>query len=212
MAQIVAERSDDVGAAGRTGGTVGLRERKRVETRRRIAAAAVELATQRGITETTVDDIADVAHVGRATFFRYFESKELAIATGLSEVAVYVLGAALADLPAELGPVEALRAAQAAIGAQVASDLTEVHEQAVLSTATPAMRAWTLQFYVDWETSIAELIAPRFDDLVPGDPRPRMVAAMNMAAIRLARDEWLETDGRGDLPALVQKYLAVIEV
>ncbi len=190
----------------------GLRERKRVETRRRIAAAAVELATAQGIAETTVDEIAESAHVGRATFFRYFESKELAIATGLSEVAVFVLAAALSELPPELGPLEALRAAQAAIGAGLGSDLHEVHEQAVLSTETPAMRAWTLQFYVDWEESIAELIAPRFTDLVEGDPRPRMAAAMNMAAIRFARDEWLETDGTGDLPALVQKYLGAMTV
>ena len=90
--------------------------------------------------------------------------------------------------------------------------MSEVYEQAVLSTGTPAMRAWTLQFYVDWEASIAELIAPRFDDLEPDDPRPRMLAAMNMAAIRLARDEWLETGGRGDLPALVQKYLGAVTV
>ena len=62
------------------------------------------------------------------------------------------------------------------------------------------------------EPSHAELIAPRFDDLVPGDPRPRMIGAMNMAAIRLARDEWVEADGQGDLPELVQKYLGAIEV
>lgn len=195
------------GAAG-----PGLRERKRVETRRRIAAAAVELATAHGITETTVDEIAATAHVGRATFFRYFGSKELAIATGLSEVAVFVLASALEALPPELGPVEALLAAQASIGEGLGPDLTEIHEQAVLSTETPAMRAWTLQFYVDWEESIAALIAPRFDDLVDDDPRPRMLAALNMSAIRLARDEWLATDGTGDLPGLVQKYLRAVTV
>lgn len=201
-----------VSTSAAAGGEPGLRERKRVETRRRIAAAAVELATAHGISDTTVDDIAEAAQVGRATFFRYFDSKELAIATGLSEVAVYVLAAALTEQPPELGPLEALRGAQAAIGAGLGSDLREVHEQAVLSTETPAMRAWTLQFYVDWEASIAELIAPRFTDLVEGDPRPRMAAAMNMAAIRLARDEWLSTDGAGDLPALVQKYLGAMTV
>ncbi len=212
MARTVTAPVRDVGDPPVGEGRVGLRERKRLETRRRIAAAAVELATAHGIAETTVDQIAATAQVGRATFFRYFESKELAIATGLSEVAVYVLAAALADLPADLGPVEAVRAAQAAIGAQLPPDMSEVHDQAILSTGTPAMRAWTLQFYVDWEASIAELIAPRFDDLTVDDPRPRMLAAMNMAAIRLARDEWLDTDGRGDLPALVQKYLGAVTV
>jgi AcrR family transcriptional regulator len=190
----------------------GLRERKRVETRRRIAEAAVRLTTEHGIASTTVDQIAESAGVSRATFFRYFESKELAIATGLSEVAVYVLISVLSELPAELGPLEAVRASHAAIGAIYQPDHAELLEQAQLSTESPAMRAWTLQLYVEWEIAIAELIAPRFDDLVPGDPRPRMIGAMNMAAIRLARDEWIEADGELDLFELVQKYLDAIEV
>lgn len=190
----------------------GLRERKRVETRRRISEAAVRLVSEHGIPATTVDEIAEAAGVGRATFFRYFESKELAIATGLSEVAVYVLISVLRDLPPELGPLEAVRASHTAIGTQFEPDLGELLEQAQLSTSSLAMRAWTLQLYVEWEVAIAEVIAPRFDDLVPNDPRPRMIGAMNMAAIRLARDEWIAADGHGELLELVQKYLAVIEV
>lgn len=190
----------------------GLRERKRVETRRRIADAAVRLSSERGIPSTTVDEIADAAGVGRATFFRYFESKELAIATGLSEVAVFVLISVLSDLPPELGPLDAVRASHAAIGRQYDPDFDELLEQAQLSTSSPAMQAWTLRLYVEWEAAIADAIAPRFDDLVPNDPRPRMIGAMNMAAIRLARDEWIAADGHADLLGLVQKYLAAIEV
>lgn len=190
----------------------GLRERKRVETRRRIADAAVRLSSERGIPSTTVDEIADAAGVGRATFFRYFESKELAIATGLSEVAVFVLISVLSDLPPELGPLDAVRASHAAIGRQYDPDFDELLEQAQLSTSSPAMQAWTLRLYVEWEAAIADAIAPRFDDLVPNDPRPRMIGAMNMAAIRLARDEWIAADGHADLLGLVQKYLGAIEV
>jgi len=191
---------------------VGLRERKRVETRRRIAEHAVRLVTEQGIPATTVDQIAAAAGVGRATFFRYFESKELAISTGLSEVAVFVLISALSDLPPELGPLEAVRASHAAIGRMFEPDFDELLDQAKLSTSSPAMQAWTLQLYVEWEMAIADAIAPRFDDLVPNDPRPRMVGAMNMAAIRLARDEWIAADGRVDLLELVQKFLGAIEV
>ena len=49
-----------------------LRERKRSETRRRIAEEAVRLVSAQGIPSTTVDQIADAAGVGRATFFRYY--------------------------------------------------------------------------------------------------------------------------------------------
>jgi AcrR family transcriptional regulator len=51
----------------------------RAEVRRALTLAAVELFTGRGYDETTVDDIAAAAGVGRRTFFRYFRSKEDAI-------------------------------------------------------------------------------------------------------------------------------------
>jgi hypothetical protein len=70
------------------------------------------------------------------------------------------------------------------------------------------MFAWTLHLYVDWEIAIAEAVRFRFgDDIAVDDPRPRMVGAMAMAAARLACDRWLETEGTGDLPALMERQL-----
>jgi AcrR family transcriptional regulator len=63
----------------------------RAEVRRDLVAAAVTLFTDRGYDETTIDEIATSAGVGRRTFFRYFRSKEDAISpdheTGLARVA-----------------------------------------------------------------------------------------------------------------------------
>jgi len=189
----------------------GLREQKRLETRRRIAEAAVRLVSEQGIPATTVDQIAAEAGVGRATFFRYFESKELAIATGLSEVAVYVFTATLEQMPSDLGPLAAVLAAHEALSVDFDTHRQMYLEQAQLSRSSPAMFAWTLLLYVEWETAIAEAIAPRFTDLVPGDPRPRMLGAMTMAASRLACDEWVECDGRSDLPELVQVHFRAMQ-
>jgi AcrR family transcriptional regulator len=44
--------------------------------RERLAEAAFELFDERGFDQTTVDDIAERAGVGRTTFFRHFPSKE----------------------------------------------------------------------------------------------------------------------------------------
>ena len=52
----------------------------RAEVRRALTEAAVDLFTVRGYDETTIDDIAAAAGVARRTFFRYFPSKEDAIA------------------------------------------------------------------------------------------------------------------------------------
>lgn len=189
-----------------------LRERKRTETRRRIADEAVRLASARGIPATTVDDIAAAADIGRATFFRYFDSKELAIATGLSDAAVFVLAALLAEQPAALGPLDAVRAAYAELGRDFGANRQMFLEQALLSRSSPAMFAWTLHLYVDWEMAIAAAVGPRFGDLSPDDPRPRMLGAMTMAAARLACDEWVERGGGDDLPDLIQRHLAAIHI
>jgi len=191
---------------------LGLRARKRLETRRRIADEAVRLASARGIAATTVDDIVAAADVGRATFFRYFESKELAIASGLSDVAVFVLSAVLERLPDDLGPLDAVRAAHAVLGEDFERDRQMFLDQALLTRSSPAMYAWTLHLYVDWEIAIADAVAPRFADLAPDDPRPRMLGAMTMAAARLACDIWVADGGRGDLPELIQRHLAAIDL
>jgi AcrR family transcriptional regulator len=57
----------------------GLRDRKRAQTRRRIADAARSLALEAGIDHATVDAIAAKADISPRTFFNYFDSKEDAI-------------------------------------------------------------------------------------------------------------------------------------
>jgi AcrR family transcriptional regulator len=65
---------------------LGLRERKRIATRRSIQLAAVELASKRGFDRVTIDEISHVANVSPRTFFNYFPSKESAIIGELPEL------------------------------------------------------------------------------------------------------------------------------
>ena len=58
---------------------MGLRDRKRLETRHRIAEAARSLALEQDIDHTTIEQIAARAEVSPRTFFNYFESKEDAV-------------------------------------------------------------------------------------------------------------------------------------
>lgn len=194
---------------GRPGEAVaqGLRARKRDQTHRRIADEAVRLVSTHGIASTTVDQIARAAGVGRATFFRYFDTKELAIAAGLSDVARYVFTATLRKQPAQLQPLEAILSTFQALSVDFDEHRSMYLEQAQLSRTSAAMMAWTLHLYVDWEISIADAVAPRFDDLDTNDVRPRMLGAMSMAAARLACDEWLAQGGVGDLPTMMQERL-----
>jgi len=58
---------------------LGLRDKKRAETRAKLERAAVELVLRTGLTHATVDAISDAADVSSRTFFNYFDSKEDAI-------------------------------------------------------------------------------------------------------------------------------------
>jgi AcrR family transcriptional regulator len=68
------------------GNELGLRERKRIATRRAIQLAALGLATERGFDRVTIDEISHAANVSPRTFFNYFPSKETAIIGELPEL------------------------------------------------------------------------------------------------------------------------------
>lgn len=190
----------------------GLRERKREATFNRIAFEAARIVLEQGMAETTVDQIAEGAEVGRASFFRYFETKERAIAEGLSRVWLEMITGALSRQSPELAPLDAIRSAfhQLADGFDQIRELTLA--QAELSRSSVALSAWTLQVYLGYEEAIADCVGFRFGDLEPGDSRPQLVGAMVMAAVRLALDDWVASGGTLNLPALIDRNLASISI
>ncbi len=65
--------------ASATDARPGLRERKKLETRRRILAVAARMLSEEGFAAFTVNDLADAAGVARATFFNYFPGKSAVV-------------------------------------------------------------------------------------------------------------------------------------
>ncbi|MGW1228213.1 TetR/AcrR family transcriptional regulator [Streptomyces sp. NPDC001478] len=55
---------------------MGLRERKKIQTRRRLLSEATRLFGERGFDEVSVAEIAEAAEVSKMTVFNYFGSKE----------------------------------------------------------------------------------------------------------------------------------------
>jgi AcrR family transcriptional regulator len=192
---------------------VSLRERKRRATHQRIADEAARLVTQKGVAATTVDDIAAAADIGRATFFRYFDAKETAVAEGFSVPWMTLLIENLVVQPDDLGPLEAVRETFRGFADTLQDGGRDlILQQARMSQATPGLQAWTLRAYVSFELAIAEAIAHRFTDLTKDDPRPRLVGALTMSAVRICLDQWLANDGAGDLPIMLQQALGTVEV
>lgn len=57
-------------------GSSSRRERKKAEARERIISAAMRIFSERNIAQTTVDEIASAADVGKGTIYNHFQSKE----------------------------------------------------------------------------------------------------------------------------------------
>ena len=64
----------------------GLRERKRVATKRAIEFAAISIVADKGLDRLTIDEIVHEAEVSARTFFNYFPSKEAALIGALPDL------------------------------------------------------------------------------------------------------------------------------
>ncbi len=79
---------------------LGLRDRKKIQTRDAIRREAMRLIEENGYANTTVEQIAEAAEVSPSTFFRYFPSKDTVLmADDLDNVTVEALGRQPADMP-----------------------------------------------------------------------------------------------------------------
>jgi AcrR family transcriptional regulator len=94
---------------GAAGGDLGLRERKKRQTREAIALAAGRLFAQRGFDAVTVGEIAHAADVSRQTIFNYFSNKEEMLFDRDAEILQALLDG-LSERPTGSSPVAVFRA------------------------------------------------------------------------------------------------------
>ena len=79
---------------------LGLRDRKKIQTRESIRREAMRLIKENGYASTTVEQIAEAAEVSPSTFFRYFPSKEMVLmANDLDRVTIEALEQQPSDMP-----------------------------------------------------------------------------------------------------------------
>ncbi|MFE2046901.1 TetR family transcriptional regulator [Streptomyces sp. NPDC059459] len=188
----------------------GLRERKKRRTRDMLLRSALELFTDRGYEETTVDDIAEAADVSQRTFFRYFASKEDAAFFVARLAETHFVDAVRRRPPGE-APLDALRRALdeswdtigEAVERLVPLELHMRFYQVVEST--PALLAAHLRRAAELEEEIARVVADREGLDVEADPRPRVVVAVFGAVIRVTERIW---SARGDAGLAALRELA----
>lgn len=141
------------------GPEIGLRQRKKARTRAAIQKEALRLFKEQGYDATTIEQIAEAAEVSPSTFFRYFPTKEDVV---LYDVLDPVLLKAYRTQPADLSPIQALRAAFRKVFDRLPADERALQEErAVLIFATPELRARMLDDLSTTMQQIAEIIAAR---------------------------------------------------
>jgi len=170
---------------------LGLRERKKLQTRQAIVVSALRLFSERGYRAVTVADIADAANVSPRTFFSYFPSKEdllLVDADARMEEALDAFHRSCHDGP--ILPL-ALRLAQASVATARESLGASGNSALDAEFVHAAMAKGLAGRWLTWEDELAAAIAEA-TDADPADPRPRTAAGAILAAIRAL----LEVGGR----------------
>jgi AcrR family transcriptional regulator len=182
----------------------GRRQRKKLQTRRALQAAALRLALERGARDVTIEEIADAADVSPRTFFNYFSSKEEALVARDPDEVARVRGALAARLAVE-PPLAALRG----VLRELAGHLSERREEwlAHLSVvrSDPHVLAAHLAGWAELERELAAAVAERTDTDAERDLYPRLVVGAAVGAMRVAAMRWRDGDGGEPLEDLIDE-------
>lgn len=179
----------------------GLRERKRLATRRAIQLAAMSIVRDRGVDGTTIEEIARVADVSPRTFFNYFSSKEEAIIGDGPELpSDEAQRAFIADRSPILTSLAALFALS--IPPALADQEIVVLRRTLMKTHPDlAARRWASMHR--FEADLMQLVARRLADERPAladDPdalssEARLTTLVAVAGMRHAWVTWMEDNG-----------------
>ena len=183
----------------------GLRERKKVATRRALGEAAMRLAVERGLDKVLVEDIADAAGVSARTFNNYFGSKYEAICALQQDRALRIGDELRARPPGEPLWESVTHAVLSQFGpADRAPDKDWIARIRLVIT-TPALVGEYLKVQGMAQYHLAEAIAERVGTSLETDMFPRIMAGAVSAAMQAAMERWLHSDPPVPLAPLIRQ-------
>lgn len=189
---------------------LGLRERKKLQTREALSWAVIRLSVERGWGNVTIEDAAEAANVSERTFRNYFSSKAEAVAARHLD-RMLLIAAGLRDRP----PAEPLW--EAITGAVLGQ----------FRGGQPRGRAWTdaiqlmltepdvageiLKANAAAQLDLAAAVAGRTGTDPARDLYPALVAAAITAAITTVMDHWLHADPAVAIEALMSEAFGLLQ-
>ena len=167
---------------------MGLRERKRLQTRQLLVSSAMRLFEQKGYEQTAVAEIASAAGVSTKTFFNYFASKDEVLFPHLSRL----IDDAVA-LIEQRGPDDQLAdLVVAAMQHMLADALTDEVDGGLAAVrlpmimTVPAVQAATLHRYFLAETQLAQALHRAYPDALDPAAAAAVIGSVMGAAIAAA--------------------------
>jgi len=169
----------------------------RAELRRDLVAAAVVLFHARGYDDTTIDDIAAAAGVGRRTFFRYFRSKEDAISPDHEAALARIAAIFEAAHPAEPVAALVLRAGETVFDLYTDDPALSVRRFA-LTHRVPALRDRESASVDHYRRLFTRHLRQRLAEQPDGELRAAVIGAAVVAAHNVALRTWLAAGAPAD--------------
>ncbi|MCB1270172.1 MAG: TetR family transcriptional regulator [Microthrixaceae bacterium] len=180
----------------------GLRERKKLQRRAAIEAAALDLFEEHGFDGTTTEQIAARADIAPRTFFSYFATKEDVVLADYAQRLDRIVEE-LARRPAGESPWDALRASLLVVASDYEDERSALMRRFRIMTTNPSVFARSLALQAGWEDTLSSVISERIDtDGEQGGMLARLLAASALAAMRSAIQHWVMSGHRDPLPEL----------
>src|ERR1700729_1354392 len=178
--------------------------RKRVTSRAELEHTAFALFAVRGFEQTTVDEIAAAAGIGRRTFFRCFPPKN-EVPWGAFEVELDRMRVRLKACPPEVPLMDAIRLALIDFN-RVAPEQVPLHRRWVeLILRVPALLAYSTLRFTAWREVVAEFVAERTGRR-PEELAPQAIAHAVLGVSVAAYEHWLD-DPSADLGQLLDEAM-----
>jgi AcrR family transcriptional regulator len=185
-----------------------LRSRTRENVRVQIAEVAFNVFAERGFDAVTATEVAEAAGISRASFFRYFESKEDAVFVAQEELGAKIAGR-LRERPAGEDAWSALRQSLDPIIAVYRESPTQSLARLRLTRSTTKLRAHQLERFDQWKQLIGAALAERLGVEIVDVGIEALVAAA-LASLGSASSRWAASDGADDLIELIDEAFGAI--
>jgi AcrR family transcriptional regulator len=185
----------------------GWRERKRQQTQERIAETGIRMFVEKGFDATTLDAIAEATGIARRTFFHYFDSKE-ALLFAYQDRADQGVRTALARMPDDMPPFDAMRGALMAMVSEFGTD--EARTLNRLLRSTEALRARKQSNYERQERFMLTALGEKWPES-DKSLRLNLIAMIGIGVLRIAVDAWSADDGTRPLQHFLEEGFAELQ-